>query len=121
MEKIRQEKIEEQAKIDHYENESVFEKIEDDGQELLEELEDDVPVKEYDNFVANLVLGTHIFDFKKAFETFRWVFNFVFIFIPYFVISIACFSWNVVLNISFNKLWAGGNLWLVGNTLFLLF
>ena len=118
---IKKQKEDEEAERKRYENENVIEKIEEEGKEIIEELEDDLPVKEYDGFVANLAIGNHEFDFKKAFKTFRWVIYIVVVFVPYWWISIACFTWNVVLNIMYNKIWAGGNLWLVGNTLYLLF
>lgn len=40
--------------------------------------------------------------------------------IPYAVVELICVSWNLIMNIDFNKGWAGGNIWLVGNTLQLL-
>jgi len=49
---------------------------------------------------------------------FRWIINAVFIGLPFTGYLVFSLGWNVVLNIAFNRWWAGGNLYLVINSLF---
>jgi len=51
---------------------------------------------------------------------FRWVFNFLFVGMPWFVFSIVMVVVNIVLNILMNKWWAGGNFLLIFNTWYLV-
>lgn len=51
---------------------------------------------------------------------FRWILNFIFFAAPYFSFSIIMIAINLILNIFLNKLWAGGNLLLIFNTIYLV-
>ena len=62
-------------------------------------------------------------DSKHWFEYiyyFRYIFDLVFIAIPWFIFSLATVGWNWYINIDWNRFWAEGNLWLIFNTIFLM-
>ena len=50
---------------------------------------------------------------------FRFVFNFLFAGLPFCTFGIAAIVFNLYVNIAWNKFWAGGNLWLLFNTVYL--
>lgn len=52
------------------------------------------------------------------FVYFRFVFNAVFIGFPWTIFLVLSVVWNVVLNAYLNRWWAGGNVYLVANTIF---
>lgn len=52
------------------------------------------------------------------FMVFRWVLNLILIGFPWTFISQIFFAWNVLFNAKWNFLWAGGNVYLVANTVF---
>jgi len=59
------------------------------------------------------------YDFVKTFfVTFRWVLNALFIGVPWLITGYTGIMWNVILNTVMNRGWAGGNFWLMGNTVF---
>ena len=88
------------------------------------EIEDDFNLKEMEDEadrIDGLFEGREqiSYDFVKTFlVVFRWVFNAAFIGLPWLVISTIAFEWNIVCNTIMNHWWAGGNFWLVGNTIF---
>lgn len=49
---------------------------------------------------------------------FRWILNLVVVGFPWTFISQIFFAWNVLFNAKWNFLWAGGNVYLVANTVF---
>ena len=49
---------------------------------------------------------------------FRWIFNAIFFATPMALYILFSMVWNIFLNIHFNRWWAGGNLYLMVNTLF---
>ena len=51
---------------------------------------------------------------------FKYVINIWLIAVPYTIIGAACMSYNLYFNIEWNKMWAGANYWLIGNSVFLL-
>jgi len=50
----------------------------------------------------------------------RYILNMIFFAIPYTLIGAALIIWNLVCNIYFNEGWAGANIWLIWNTVFLV-
>ena len=61
------------------------------------------------------------YDFVKTFlVSFRWIFNIAFIGLPWLFVSTNGIIYNLCLNVVMNHWWAGGNFWLVGNTIFAL-
>ena len=51
---------------------------------------------------------------------FRWLLNLVFIAIPWAILSQLFMAYNLWFNIKWNFLWAGGNVFLLANTLYAL-
>lgn len=49
---------------------------------------------------------------------FRWIINLIFVGMPWAFISQLFFAWNVLFNAKWNFLWAGGNVYLIFNTVF---
>jgi len=49
-----------------------------------------------------------------------YIINIVLIAIPWTVMGIVIIAWNVWLNIDFNQGWAGGNIWLIANTAYMV-
>ena len=58
---------------------------------------------------------------SKLWKFFRWFINLFLIAIPWTIIDVACVIWNIYFNIEWNRYWAGGNMYLFYNTLFLMF
>lgn len=54
----------------------------------------------------------------KAFMGFRWILNLITFGIPWTFISQIFFAWNVLFNAKWNFLWAGGNVYLIANTVY---
>lgn len=52
------------------------------------------------------------------FLIFRWLLNLVFIATPWIFFSQIFFAWNVLFNAKWNFLWAGGNVYLIANTIY---
>lgn len=50
----------------------------------------------------------------------KWVINAWVVGIPWFIYSAAAVIWNIYFNIDFNKWWAQGNFFLIGNTLYII-
>lgn len=49
---------------------------------------------------------------------FRWIINLWVDAVPWTIISIMLMMWNIMVNILWNKWWAGGNLFLIGTTMY---
>jgi hypothetical protein len=49
---------------------------------------------------------------------YRWLVNFWILGVPYFFFAAATNDWNLYFNIEFNYYWAGGNVFLLWNTVF---
>lgn len=54
----------------------------------------------------------------KIFVTLRWVLNIFWFGLPWMFFSFIFVGWNFMINILWNKWWAGGNIWLMLNTVF---
>jgi hypothetical protein len=92
--------------VDYYENE--FYEYEDefkDDMEYIYEKEETEPFSDFDT----------ILDYVKHY---RWLGNFWIFGVPWFIIAAASNDWNLFFNIEYNYWWAGGNLFLVWNTIF---
>lgn len=50
----------------------------------------------------------------------KWIVNLWTVGVPWCVLLFVIFSWNVYVNIFWNKFWAEGNLFLVGNTVYII-
>ena len=59
--------------------------------------------------------------FYKLLMKLRWAFMILFIGIPWILVSFLMWVYNVVFNSWLNKGWAEGNLFLLYNTMFLIF
>lgn len=57
---------------------------------------------------------------KTFLVVFRWIINAALIGVPWILISYTGVMWNIVCNVVMNHWWAGGNFWLVGNSIFAL-
>lgn len=107
-------------------NEDVIDEIKDEVELDLHEIADDFNLDQMENEakeIDELFKGNRkvSYDFVKTFlVTFRWVFNAAFVGIPFMFISYIGIMWNLVCNIVMNHWWAGGNFWLVGNSIFAL-
>jgi hypothetical protein len=55
---------------------------------------------------------------EDYFEYFRYIFNIVFIAIPWFVLSLGLLVLNIYMNIDWNEWWGEGNAWLIVNTVY---
>jgi hypothetical protein len=55
-----------------------------------------------------------------VFTQVTYILNMVFIALPWTVFGLALIGWNLFLNVDFNEGWAGGNLWLISNTVYLI-
>ena len=51
---------------------------------------------------------------------FRWVINALFVGVPFTIYSTFSVLWNIFLNFKFNRMWAGGNVYLIFNTVFMI-
>lgn len=53
-------------------------------------------------------------------EYYRYILDIGFIGIPWTIVSVLCMGWNLWFNIAWNEVWAGGNFWLVFNTVYIM-
>jgi hypothetical protein len=60
-------------------------------------------------------------DYIDYIDYYRYMINLVFVALPWAVVSIACVGWNLYFNANWNEMWAGGNVWLMANTFYILF
>lgn len=58
------------------------------------------------------------FNFWDWLEVFQYIVNFWLVALPWSVIGFWCMVWNVFLNVDFNRDWAGGNVLLMGLTVY---
>ena len=78
------------------------------------------------DFIPQLAVNDADFDsieeepWYMIFTNVSYILNCIFIAGPWSVLGTALISWNLWLNIDFNRVWAGGNLWLIGNTTYLI-
>lgn len=70
---------------------------------------------DYFNADAN---GT-TFDLPTTMKTFAWTYNILFIGIPWAGFSFLCWAYNIGFNAYMNYWWAGGNAYLVWNTIYI--
>ena len=107
-----------------YRNEPILDEIKDEFELDLHEIADDFNLKQMEDeakAIDELFEGKQIvsYDFVKTFlVSFRWVFNAAFIGLPWMFLSFNGMIWNLVCNVIMNHWWAGGNFWLVGNSIF---
>lgn len=59
-------------------------------------------------------------DFWQMIEYFKYLLNIIFIVTPMFLIECVFVAYNVYFNYAWNHVWANGNIWLMVNTLYLL-
>lgn len=83
--------------------------VRDMEDELYQDFEDEMDVRE---------LWKQSDSLFQFFIVFRWLLNLVTIGFPWVFISQIFFAWNVLFNAKWNFLWAGGNVYLVGNTIY---
>ena len=96
----------------------VFEKIKIKEKEWEQEFEDDLQIENYLAEYAKLAFGGLNFEtFRHFVWVFRWAINGIIIGIPWFILSISGLVYNLYFNIAWNRIWGGGNLWLIFNTL----
>lgn len=60
-------------------------------------------------------------DVVDIIDYYRYLVNVFLVAIPWTAIAISCIGWNLYFNYKWNEVWAGGNLWLLSNTFFILF
>ena len=77
--------------------------------ELVDDFEDEVDVRK---------LWIRSDTIWNGFMAFRWVINLIFVGVPWAFISQLFFVWNVFFNVKWNYFWAGGNVYLIANTVF---
>ena len=87
------------------------------------------PLEEHLNQVLRDIFPNEVAWFVEAkaprgvWETivhFRWLVNFIYVFIPWVFISLFLFAANLTFNIVLNRDWADGNVWLIVNSVYLL-
>ena len=125
-EKARKEREEAEER---WKNESELERLEEElkaieddakeiGYEFEQELQEEIPSidaieKEYQD------LGGVTWDNSWEWLLFfRWVINAIFVGVPFTIYSTFSVCWNIFLNARFNRMWAGGNVYLMFNTVF---
>lgn len=105
-------------------NENIIDELKDDVELDLHEIADDFNYFDMEHEAQEIDAlfdgkRTVSYDFVKSFlVTFRWIFNAAFIGLPWLFLSTNGLIWNLCLNVVMNHWWAGGNFWLVGNTVF---
>jgi len=77
------------------------------------DLGDDLP--QYDT--NDLKGDTNPFDYMKYY---RWAINAVLIGLPWAITALTCLLYNLYFNWEYNRYWASGNYWLIGNTIYIL-
>ena len=68
--------------------------------------------------IAQLDFSQWIQVFESFFGDFEIIINFWVIALPWTIANVAGLVWNIFTNIQFNKWWAGGNVYLIANTVY---
>ena len=109
----------EQARIDKaWSEESWYDKISDMIWPVEEELLDQVNRDEIMEDYEDLQHGVTIPKLMKTFLAIKFLWNVLFVAIPWTIWAWLLWVWNIVFNSWLNKGWAEGNFWLLGNTAF---
>lgn len=58
--------------------------------------------------------------FSDYIDYYRYMINTVLIAGPWVLFGLAAVFWNLYFNAEWNRMWADGNIWLVGNTVFII-
>lgn len=53
-------------------------------------------------------------------DYYRYLLNVIFVALPWTVVDLMCIVWNLYFNAKWNEFWAGGNAWLMFNTIYIL-
>ena len=86
--------------------------LEKDIEEVVDEIEDDTP-----DYRENWKQSTDIYSFWK---NFKWTLNLIFVGGSYLFSELCMLGINFFLNLDYNTFWAGGNLFLIFNTYYLV-
>jgi len=81
-------------------------------------MESDLNIGEITEEIWDIQDGFTIPKLVNIIVSMYYVFNLVFVFMPWVFISEGLILYNVIFNSWLNKGWAEGNFWLVGNTVF---
>lgn len=87
--------------------------LDDDLQEFETELYND-----FDDEINPVSLYRRSDTLWHGFMAFRWILNLFIFGVPWTFISQIFFAWNVLFNAKWNFLWAGGNVYLIWNTVY---
>ena len=86
-----------------------------DIRELEDEFLDDIPEEWSDD---NFTDFKH-HDYMWWFNAVKWIANAIFVATPTMIICLFLLLFNIFENVFWNKIWAHGNIWLVGKTVFM--
>jgi hypothetical protein len=79
---------------------------------VYEKIEDEFPDYEYE--------WNHMHSFWRFLGVFRWIINLIFIALPWMFVAQLFMMYNLWFNIKWNFLWAGGNVFLLVNTIYMI-
>ena len=99
---------------DYYYNDDYYDPYEDDHQNFeWNDLEEGLPEYNMDDLNDDASWVDYA-------EYFKYIIDIAFIAIPWTIMAILCMGWNLWFNFAWNEKWAGGNFWLVFNTIYIL-
>lgn len=82
------------------------------SQEVYERIEDEFPDYGYE--------WNHLHSFWTFLKVFRWILNLIFLALPWMLVAQIFMLYNLWFNIKWNFLWAGGNVFLLINTIYMI-
>ena len=98
---------------DYYEWDDYYDPYDSDDTFEYEDLTEGLPHYDQDDLDGA--------DYIDYIDYYRYMINLVFVALPWAVVSAACVGWNLYFNANWNEMWAGGNVWLMANTFYILF
>lgn len=98
----------------YYDEDTYYDPYENDNDFYWSDMYEGLPEYDSDDLDENAT-------WADTFEYYKYVADVAFIAIPWTVTALLCISWNLWFNYSWNEVWAGGNFWLMGNTIYILY
>lgn len=100
-----------------------YDEIKDDiehPEDIVKNLGEDITEVE-DDFVMSTEELSRFYRRLRRMGILFWVFNLAFVATPFILVTLVSFMTNIFLNVVLNQWWAYGNIFLIANTLYMMF
>ena len=98
----------------YYDEDTYYDPYENDNDFTWDDMYEGLPEYNTQDLDENAGWGDY-------FEYYRYIIDVILVGLPWTIIAVLCIGWNLWFNYAWNEVWAGGNFWLIFNTLFILY